>query len=321
MTLTILDFRIAILMRGLLFVRLIAATSMAAGAAAGQTAEAPPSSFEVASVKIAAPLDPAKLMAGQQRVGLTLDAARVDIRSLTLGDLIRTAYQVKMYQISGPAWIETERYDIVAKLPDGAKRGQIPAMLQALLAERFRMTVHRSTTEVPAFALVVAKGGPKLKASPPDPDPQSPEAPRPGGNSAIRSDSALDPKGVVTNSGPNGTVKQTIGPNGMHLDIQKMAMPALADLLGRFKARPVTDMTALEGKYDFVLDLSREELADVARASGQVVSSANADLEASDPNSFSLSGSLDLLGLKLETRKTSVQLLVIDHVEKTPIEN
>ena len=75
------------------------AAAVAAGAAAGQTASP---AFEVASVKAAEPLDPAKLAAGQQRVGVTIDAARVDLRSLSLGDLIRTAYRVKSYQLSGP---------------------------------------------------------------------------------------------------------------------------------------------------------------------------------------------------------------------------
>jgi len=299
---------------------------MAAGAAAAQTAQEPPPAFEVASVKPAAPLDPAKLMAGQQRIGVTIDAAHADIRSLTLGDLVRTAYQLKAYQINGPAWMETERYDIVAKLPDGAKRSQFPRMLQTLLAERFRLTLHRATSELPAFALVVAKGGPKLKESPPDPNPQSAEAAPAGGTSALRSNTALDPKGVVTMTGPSGsTIKQTVSPDGLHLEIQKMTMPALAEYLGRFKARPVTDMTGVQGAYDLVLELSREELADVARASGQVVGggeTGGAGLDtASDPNIHSLASSLDLLGLKLETRKTSMEMLVIDHVEKTPIEN
>jgi uncharacterized protein (TIGR03435 family) len=316
--------RTAVFMSSVL-IRPLAAMLMAAGLAIAQNGEAPPA-FEVASVKPAGPLDPAKLMSGQQRLGVTLDAARVDMRSLSLGDLIRTAYQVKAYQISGPAWMETQRYDIVAKLPEGGKRGQIPAMLQTLLAERFHLLVHRSSSDVPAFALVVAKSGPRLKESPAEPAADTTGVAGAGGNSALRFDAALDPKGVVTTTGPNGTVRQTTGPKGMHLDIQAMPMRALAEYLGRFKGGPVTDMTGLQGKYDFVLDLSREELVEVARSSGQAISSGAGDpnralLDVAEDPGTSLASSLDLLGLKLEPRKSSVEMLVIDRVEKVPIEN
>jgi uncharacterized protein (TIGR03435 family) len=296
------------------------AAGAAAGAAAGQTA---PPAFEVASVKAAEPLDAAKLAAGQQRIGATLDAARVDLRSLSLGDLIRTAYKVKSYQLSGPEWMNTERFDVMAKLPEGAKRADIPEMLQTLLEQRFQLMLHRTTRELPAYALVVAKGGPKLTESPPDPN-----APVAGGTGAVQYDAGLDNQGVVTSTGPNGTVRQTSGPNGMHLDIRNMTMPVLAEYLARFTERPVTDMTALKGNYDFVLDLSREELLNVARASGMAVSgpgageAGRAPVEAAaDPSAVSLANSIELLGLKLEPRKLPVEVLVIDHLEKVPVAN
>ena len=305
---------------GIRLVSGMVAAALATGAAASQTA---PPAFEVASVKAAEPLDPAKLAAGQQRIGATIDAARVDLRSLSLGDLIRTAYRVKSYQLSGPDWMNTERFDVVAKLPEGAKRGDVPEMLQTLLEQRFQLTLHRTTKELPAYALVVAKGGPKVKESAPDPN-----APAAGGTGAIQYDAGIDNKGVVTSTGPNGTIRQTTGPNGMHLDIQTMTMPVLAEYLARFTERPVTDMTELKGNYDFVLDLSREELLNVARASGMAVSgpgageAGRAPVEAAaDPGAVSLAGSIELLGLKLEPRKLPVEVLVIDHLEKVPIAN
>src|SRR5437867_4111386 len=94
---------------------------LAAGAAFGQ---AP--AFEVATIKPAAPLDPARIASGQMRVGMTITAARVDIGFLSLSDLIRTAYRLKPYQISGPNWMATERFDVQAKLPEGANREQVP---------------------------------------------------------------------------------------------------------------------------------------------------------------------------------------------------
>src|SRR2546425_12929186 len=94
-------------------------------AAFGQTpAPTPALAFEVGSVKPAGPLDPAKIMSGQMRIGMQVDAARVDIGSLSLADLIAIAFKVKPYQISGPNWMGAERYTIQAKLPEGATTEQ-----------------------------------------------------------------------------------------------------------------------------------------------------------------------------------------------------
>jgi uncharacterized protein (TIGR03435 family) len=79
--------------------------------------------------------------------------------------LLTRAYGVKMYQISGPDWIDSERYDIVAKVPPDTTREQFNIMLQNLLNERFKLTLHREKKEQPVYALVVGKNGPKLKES------------------------------------------------------------------------------------------------------------------------------------------------------------
>src|SRR5580693_752688 len=140
---------------------------LVAGAAFGQT-PAPTLEFEVASIKPAGTLDPAKMMSGEMHVGFKVEGARVDIGFLSLSDLIGIAYKVKSYQISGPDWMAAQRFDIMAKLPEGATKEQAPEMLQALLAERFKLTIHRSSKENQIYALVVGKNGPKLKESPPD---------------------------------------------------------------------------------------------------------------------------------------------------------
>src|ERR1019366_1137981 len=137
---------------------------LAAGAAFAQVPE-----FEVATIKAATPPDRGQIMAGApMHVGMKIDAARVDIGFMSLADLIRTAYDVKPYQISGPDWIKSERFDILAKMPDGATKEQVPAMLQALLADRFKLTVHKESQEHPIYALIVGKGGSKLKDALPD---------------------------------------------------------------------------------------------------------------------------------------------------------
>src|SRR5579863_9583054 len=86
----------------------------------------------------------------------------------TLKVLVMRAYGLKDYQVSGPAWMDSERYEIAAKIPAGATRSQVSLMLQGLLADRFGLAIHRETRELPIFALLVGKNGPKLRASDPN---------------------------------------------------------------------------------------------------------------------------------------------------------
>src|SRR5437763_716226 len=127
--------------------KILAATALlAAQIAFGQGPKAR-LEFEVATIKTAPPLNPAQIMQGKLHVGMKVDGARVDIGFMSLADLIRTAYDVKPYQVSGPEWLNTERFDIMAKLPDGATKDQVPAMLKSLLADRFKVAVHKESKE------------------------------------------------------------------------------------------------------------------------------------------------------------------------------
>ena len=128
----------------------------------GQTSASP--AFEVATVKPAAPLDMQKMAADVQagrtpRIGMHIEADRADYIYVPLKQLIALAYKVKPYQVSGPSWMDSTRFDIDAKLPDGASKDDVPAMLQNLLQERFKLAVHRDSSEHKVLALVVAKGG------------------------------------------------------------------------------------------------------------------------------------------------------------------
>ena len=121
----------------------------------GQSAE-----FEVASVKPSG--DPGS---GRVQAGIRIDGAQVTATFFSLRDYIGMAYGMKMYQISGPEWIASERFDIAAKLPAGATRQQIPEMVKALLEERFKLKVHKDKKEFPVYALVVAKSGSHLQVA------------------------------------------------------------------------------------------------------------------------------------------------------------
>jgi uncharacterized protein (TIGR03435 family) len=300
---------------------------LAAGAAMGQTAAAGPA-FEVASVKPAAPLDRSQMLSGQMHIGIKIDAARVDIGGMSLADLIRVAYRVKPYQVSGPDWMTAERFDVLAKMPEGATREQVPEMLQALLAERFKLTVHRESKEHAVYALVVGKNGPKLKESAPGAD-----APA-GGDAPAALDVQVSGRGentqVSISGGPIGTAHMSMGPNGsMRLEAPKMNMAALADTLSRFFDRPVVDLTELKGTYQVALDLSMEDLRNAARTMGMMGPGMGGGREgtrpppdaASDPGGLSIFAAVQQLGLKLEPRKEPLDLIVIDHLEKAPTEN
>ena len=140
-------------------------------AASAQTPQSP--SFEVASVKSAAPdgLDgPMAVIKGPAEEQMRFrggpgsnDPGRIDYVGVTLKMLLKRAYDVSADQIVGPDWLDTERYDIVAKLPTGTGREQLPLMLQELLAERFQISLHRETKTLAVYSLTVAKNGPKLQ--------------------------------------------------------------------------------------------------------------------------------------------------------------
>src|SRR5215467_2426113 len=119
--------------------------------------------FEVASVR------PAAQQIQGMNIGLHIDGAQVRGTSLALRDYIVLAYQLKPNQISGPDWMSSQRFDIAAKLPDGATQDQFREMLQALLTDRFQMKMHREMKEFNVYVLGVAKSGLKMMELPPDP--------------------------------------------------------------------------------------------------------------------------------------------------------
>ena len=214
---------------------------LASCVAFGQTAGTP-LSFEVASVKPAlAPIATkddytagynAGMRAAMAAQGLRIVGQRVTVIDNSLKDLIRLAYQVKEYQISGPAWMATEKYEIAATMPAGANRSQVPEMLQTLLAERFHLKLHRETRKMAVYALVAAKGGPKLTAA---------TAPANG-------------------RGGTGWVNST----GGRVGAKDSSVAAFADLLSKAAERPVIDMTGLTGLYDFDLTYTPELSATAA---------------------------------------------------------
>src|SRR4029077_6681215 len=116
--------------------------------------------FEVASVRISQPM-------GTERadVGVHVDGAQVRMVALPMRDYIARAYRMKLYQVTGPEWLTSERFDVNAKLPAGSTPEQIPEMLQSLLEERFQIKLHREKKELPVYALSIGKPPLKIQES------------------------------------------------------------------------------------------------------------------------------------------------------------
>jgi uncharacterized protein (TIGR03435 family) len=321
--------------------RTISAALVFAAVPAFAQAPAAKLAFEVASIKPAGPMDPAAIMSGKAHVGMKIDAARVDIGFLSTADLIRVAYKLKSYQLTSPDWMNgmsAQRWDIMAKMPPGTNKDQVPEMLQTLLAERFKLEFHRETKEHSAYALTVAKTGLKMQEAPPDPDPKKAEPPPPGAdptpppgndNTQIKMTGSGDTRTVTVGGGEGGPMKMTVGPTGMHMEAEKMPMDGLIELLSKMVDRPVVDMTGLKGKYKVALDLTMADVMAMARSAGAPVPAmapggdgkGPADA-ASDPTSGgTVFNTVQQLGLKMESKKLPVEAIIVDKCEKTPTEN
>ncbi|HEV3329722.1 MAG TPA: TIGR03435 family protein [Bryobacteraceae bacterium] len=310
-----------------------------AGMLFGQ-ASSPAPAFEVASIKPAPLFNPQLIRSGKLHIRVNIDEARVDIGSLSLKDLLCFAYSVKSYQVSGPDWMDKERFDVLAKLPDGGSKDDVPAMLQALLADRFKLTLHRDSKEQPVYALVLGKNGPKLKESPPDPDAPSDAVPPAGpgfgppvafGQVRVKGEG----QGLTASAGP---VKASMSQDGMRLERSNTTMAMFADMLSRFVDRPVMDMTELKGSYEVALTLSVDDMRNAVRSAGLMMGPGGmpgpapggpggdegrgaAIAASSDPAPSTIFATVQQLGLKLEPRKLPMTTIVVDHAEKTPTEN
>ncbi len=308
--------------------------------------------FEVATIKPAPPMDMAKVAAalqagGKMPIGANVEFLRAEYLYLDLRSLMSYAYGVKPYQITGPDWMATTRFDIVAKMPEGSKKEDAPKMLQTLLEERFKLTTHRASAEHPVLALVVGKGGPKLKASTGTPvaiDESAPLKPgelkMDGSDGPVRVKVDMTTGSSVIDMGLRGKMSYSLNPatQSMHIDFSMTTMAGFADMitqlfaqLGGTGGRQVVDMTGIKGNYDASIDLSLMEIIAMARAAGADIpvgapggAGGRGDVPvASDPGGggTSLTDAVQSMGLKLESRKAMVDQLIVDHIEKTPTEN
>jgi uncharacterized protein (TIGR03435 family) len=186
--------------------------------------------FEVASVRQTAPAGPQSAsgprLTGAGRISITSD--RASYQGVTLERLLMSAYDLKPFQISGPAWIETEHYDIVATIPEGTAKEDVPTMLQNLLIDRFHITLHLETKEQPVYLLGVGKDTSKLKPS---------------------SDDQRESMSFIM--GQIGTTE---------LKFKAETMADFANILSVHLNRAVTDETGLTGRFDITLPVDSQDM-------------------------------------------------------------
>jgi uncharacterized protein (TIGR03435 family) len=259
----------------------------------------PSPAFEAAAIKPAAPSADGRILVGIQGGPGTPNPGQMNFWNISIGDLILNAYNVKSFQLSGPDWLWSERFDITAKVPAGATKEQARAMMRNMLAQRFKLVLRHTTKEASIYALVVAKGGPKL------------------GSEALKESetgpAAASPKRMMMMDG-KGLLK---------LDLKGATMSALADALGTQVDRPIMDATGLNGSYDIAMEFAPDPAIMAMRMGGigqppPLAAASAPDLNGA-PSIFS--ALTDQLGLKLESRKGPVEHVVVDTVQKTPTEN
>jgi uncharacterized protein (TIGR03435 family) len=241
----------------------------------------PPSQgFEVASVK--PHLGPMPTGGGK----ISVSGSRLTVEIYALSALITFAYDVKPYQVPGASALDHTYYDIVADAGDGRARtkDEFRPLMQALLADRFKLRVHLEDKEMPVYALVVDAKGPKLKASAAGAEPDAPREARGDWHSGATRGRAITRTCV------------------------KCTMQQFADIIRGNDGmdRPVVDKTGLTGTYEFELTYVPQN-----RMGGGVDSG---------PDAVDIFTAVKELGLRLEPQKSSVQFLIIDHSEK-PAEN
>jgi uncharacterized protein (TIGR03435 family) len=300
--------------------RFVTTLTLAAGLGAQSQNATGTLQFDVASVKpgSSAPA-PTRFIGGPG----TADPNRISWENVDLRRLLMRAYAVETDQISGPGWIDSEKYSIAANVPSGATSDQFRIMLRNLLTERFGLVLHHDVKEFTVYELTVAKGGPKLTSAAP-PDPNVPAPTRDFGPPSME----LDKEGCPIAHPGTQSGSGRFGPGISCSRFVKQSVPNLIKSLETFVAAEeglmfdpsnavhIVDKTGLTGEYDFTLKFQF-----MPRFPGQMATAG----QASDPNGDdgpTIFTALDQqLGLKLQKVKQTLDRIVIDQADKIPAAN
>jgi uncharacterized protein (TIGR03435 family) len=228
--------------------------------------------FDAVSIKPSAP--------DARGGGYNLSPGRLNAKNQSLRDLVKFAYRLQEYQVSGAlGWMDTEHYEVVATFPAATTEAQRALMMQAMLADRFGLAVHRESKEISGYALVVGKNGSKFHAA---------------------------------DSGQQGGMMMGRSASGLRtLTATSAKMADFASLLAGLLGRPVEDRTGLNGIFDFTMEWTPDSLSETPSGKGGQEASADGQ---SGPTLFT--ALQESLGLKLENSKATVEVIVIDRAVK-----
>jgi uncharacterized protein (TIGR03435 family) len=304
--------------RLLLTAGLLTATTLAAQQAPSAPAATTSPTFEVASIK--------RNTSGAGFQTISMQPERLTFVNFPVRQLIVRAYQVQPFQVlGGPSWITGDRFDVTTKADANATPEQLNLMLQAMLADRFKLKVHKETRQSDIYRLVLARADGKLG------DSIKPAAvncaamrgrpggpgPGPGGPAGAGPVAVPAPRAGGPQPGPGGGMggcQMMVAPG--RLQVAGQPMSTFANQLAQQLGRPVRDETGLTGSYDFTLTFMPET---GGRAGVPPIGAP--DLPPIDPNAPSLPTALqEQLGLKLETTKGPIEMIVIDSIDQ-PTEN
>jgi uncharacterized protein (TIGR03435 family) len=250
-------------------------------AVAAVRGQAPAPAFDIADVHMS------PHAANPTMSGGVLRAGRYEIRQATMVDLVRTAYNVDADKVlGGPSWLESDRFDVIAKAPSVATPETARLMLQALLADRFKLVVHKDTKPMPAYVLSLGKGKPKLK-----------EAAGSGNSGCQVPPYQAAAPGVVRNT--------ALACHGLTMESFVSRLRPMMSNPATAENKPVVNKTGLEGSWDFDITYTPPLL--LARAGADGVSI----FDAVDKQ----------LGLKLEEQKVATPVVVVDSVNRKPSDN
>ena len=234
----------------------------------------PPPAFDVASIRASQGNQGGRGGRGNPFGGDNIHVSpdSVTMRNTSLKSTIAWAYHVKDFQVNGPDWLDTQRFDIAAKAAGQFTDDQLRVMMEALLADRFKVALHRQTKEMQAYVLVIGKGGSKLIES------------KTEGDTDLQADQQR-----------------------MQVTIMRTPLSQLTDMLYGILRTPIVDETGLTGKYDVKINVAKYM--------------PGTDGGSIDPIGLIITALQEELGLKLESRKVAIDLLIVDHAEKTAGEN
>ena len=297
-----------------------------------QTTPKPKLSFDVISIKPSAP--------GPGIRGGGARGDRYSVNGATLRMLVQNAYQkinatgppTEVRIVGGPSWMDSDRYDVQATADCSGgvlSREQLQQMIQSMLESRFQFKAHKETRELPIYNLIVTKDGPKLQASADQtpvggptgpalpcspstavPNPPLPPLPR----NADGRGGLMDPNFAM----PRGLVGFMFSPKGFGFRAAAISIATLASVLEQQLGRPVVDKTGVKGLFDFQLQFSGEGLNVPGLPPGTSPVGPTPDVAAEPmPSIFT---TIQDVGLRLESSKGPVEILVIDSAQK-PTEN